>query len=280
MSQRYQGKTVACLTQHGKVPLIAPILEPALGCHIAQASGYDTDLLGTFTGEVKRLEGQIDTARKKARLGMELSGAQIGIASEGAFGADPFGGIMPWNIEVLIWLDEASRLEVVGIAQGPARHLHRGVQSVEELEKFSREAGFPEHHLVIRPDRPMDDRVRKGLHRWGDLKQAFLQCQQEVRHQRVYVEHDLRAFCNPTRQRMIQQAAADLLQKIQSFCPSCSQPGFSITGHTPGLPCLWCGHPTRLAKSLQWSCASCGYSREDAHEAQHAKPERCDICNP
>ena len=70
MPQRYQGKTVACLTQHGKVPLIAPILEPALGCQIVQATGYDTDLLGTFTGEVTRLEGQIDTARRKARLGM------------------------------------------------------------------------------------------------------------------------------------------------------------------------------------------------------------------
>ena len=280
MSQRYQGKTVACLTQHGKVSLIAPILEPALGCRIAQASGYDTDLLGTFTPEVNRIDGQIDTARRKARLGMELNGVSLGIASEGAFVADPFGGMMPWNIEVLIWLDDEHQLEVVGIAQGPARQLQRVVHSVEELEIFTREAGFPDHHLVLRPDPPRDSSVHKGLHQWAALTQAFQTCLDASSHQRVYAEHDLRAFCNPTRQQMIRQAAMDLLSKIQSYCPRCAQPGFSISGHTPGLPCLWCGHPTRLAQSVRWSCASCGYSREEATEARHAKPERCDRCNP
>lgn len=280
MNQRYLGKTVACLTQHGKVPLIAPILEPALGCRITLTSGYDTDLLGTFTGEVKRLESQIDTARRKARIGMDLSGLPIGLASEGAFGADPFGGLLPWNIEVLIWLDDDSQLEVVGIAQGPARHLQRLIRSVEELDKFSLEAGFPDHHLVLRPQSATDPRVRKGLHRWDALRQTFLECLGESDNRRVYAEHDLRAFCNPTRQSMIQQAAVDLLKKIQSCCPQCARPGFSITGHTPGLPCRSCGHPTRLARSFRWTCASCHHSREDPVAEQHAGPERCDICNP
>ena len=280
MPQRYQGKIVACLTQHGKVPLIAPILEPALGCQIVQATGYDTDLLGTFTGEVTRIEGQIDTARRKARLGMELCGVSLGIASEGAFGADPFGGLMPWNIEVLIWLDDEHPLEVVGVAQGPARHLQRMVSSVEALEQFCLEAGFPDHHLTLRPESPTDPRIQKGLHRWDDLQQAFLDSQHLSRNQQVYLEHDLRAFGNPTRQKMIQQAAADLLKKIQSYCPRCASPGFTITGHTPGLACQWCGQPTRLAKSVLWSCAACGYHREDPHEAQYARPERCDHCNP
>jgi rubrerythrin len=280
MPQRYQGKTVACLTQHGKVPLIAPVLEPALGCHLVQATGYDTDLFGSFTGEVPRLEGQIETARRKAQKGMELCGVTLGIASEGAFGADPFSGLMPWNIEVLIWLDAERQLEVVGIAQGPARHLQRAIQSVEELEKFSQEAGFPDHHLTLRPESPTDPRIQKGLQRWDALKQAFLDSQQKASNRLVYLEHDLRAFGNPTRQKMIQQAAVDLLKKIQSYCPRCSSSGFSITGHTPGRPCLWCGRPTRLAKTVVWSCATCGYSREDPHEAQYAKAERCDHCNP
>jgi len=48
MTERYTGKAVAFLTQHGKEALVAPLLEPALGCTIVRAEGYDTDLLGTF----------------------------------------------------------------------------------------------------------------------------------------------------------------------------------------------------------------------------------------
>ena len=82
--QRYQGQTVAFLTQHGKESLVRPVLEPALGCTVQRAEGYDTDLLGTFSGEVKRIEGQLQTARTKARIGMQLLGTPLGMASEGA----------------------------------------------------------------------------------------------------------------------------------------------------------------------------------------------------
>lgn len=280
MSQRYQGKAVSFLTQHGKVPLVSPVLEPALGCQVVQATGYDTDLLGTFTGSIQRLASQIDTARQKARIGMDLTGLSIGLASEGAFGADPMGGFLPWNIEVLIWLDDVNQVEVVGIAQGPARHLQRSIQSVVELERFCSESGFPSHHLVLRPQSPTDLRVRKGLGRWEDLRQAFWNCQNESSNQRVFAEHDLRAFCNPTRQAMIQRAAKDLLTRIQSCCPHCAQPGFSITRHTPGLPCQSCRRPTRLARSFLWTCASCSFIREETSKEKYAGPERCDFCNP
>lgn len=36
---------------------------------------------------------------------MQLSGLALGLASEGSFGADPFAGIFPWNVEFLIFID-------------------------------------------------------------------------------------------------------------------------------------------------------------------------------
>ena len=48
----YSGRGVALLTQHGKERMIAPVLESALDCRVQLASGYDTDLLGTFTREI------------------------------------------------------------------------------------------------------------------------------------------------------------------------------------------------------------------------------------
>jgi hypothetical protein len=280
MTDRYKGKTVALLTQHGKEALLSPLLEPALGCTIVRAEGYDTDQLGSFSGEIQRPDGQLQTARRKARIGMSLTGATVGLASEGAFVPDPLGGLMPWNIEVLVWLDDDSQIEIVGVAQGPARSLHRALRWLPELEKFALEAGFPEHHLSLRPQHETDPRVRKGLSDWHALRQAFAACQQEADNQMVHAENDHRAFCDPTRQSMIRQAAQDLLKKIQSSCPACSLPGFAITGHSPGLPCKLCGQATRLAKSYIWSCRACGHRLEQATPHAHAEPGRCDVCNP
>ena len=52
----YTGKDVALLTQHGKESLINPVLEPAVGCRILLAKGFDTDQLGSFAGDIKRID--------------------------------------------------------------------------------------------------------------------------------------------------------------------------------------------------------------------------------
>lgn len=91
----YQGRQVAFLTQHGKQNLIRTPLEGALGCQLVHTDGYDTDQLGTFTRDVARPGSQLAAARRKANIGMELTGAHVGIASEGAFGPDPFAGLIP-----------------------------------------------------------------------------------------------------------------------------------------------------------------------------------------
>ena len=74
MPQLYAERRAAFLTQHGKETLIGPMLQNALGCLVIRAEGYDTDRLGTFSGEVPRLESQLQTAKRKARIGMELLG--------------------------------------------------------------------------------------------------------------------------------------------------------------------------------------------------------------
>lgn len=280
MNNLYRGKTVAFLTQHGKETLIGPVLQAAVGCTVVRVQGYDTDLLGTFSGEVQRADSQVQTARLKARIGMDLTGSRLGLASEGSFVPDPFGGLMPWNIEVLVWIDEEHQLEIVGMAQGPARSQHRALRWLPDLEKFALEAGFPEHHLILRPQSESDPRMRKGLSDWPALRQAFGQCQQDADNQLVYAENDHRAFCNPTRQAMILRAANDLVKKIQSACPACDMPGFSITGHTPGLPCRLCGHATRLARSYTWQCQACDHQQEQVTPEAYADPGRCDACNP
>jgi hypothetical protein len=280
MSSLYQGHSIALLTQHGKEKLIAPVLEPALGCHIAHTGGYDTDQLGTFSGEIKRLESQLETARKKAQIGMSLIGARYGIASEGSFIPDPFTGLMPWNIEVVIWIDVPNNLEIMGVAQGPARNIRKPITTAQDLERFALEAGFPEHQVVLRPESPEDPRVHKGIFEWPSLHQTFGALQHLAGNHVVYGESDLRAFSNPTRQTMIQKATHDLLNKIKSTCPSCGSPGFWVTSHETGLPCRMCGHPTKLALREKWTCQSCHFSHETLSSVRTAEPKQCDFCNP
>lgn len=55
---------------------------------------------------------------------MELAGLPLGMASEGSFGPDPYVGMFPWNVEILVLIDDELGLELVGMAQGRAHHLH------------------------------------------------------------------------------------------------------------------------------------------------------------
>ena len=93
---------IALLTQHDKARAIGPALEAA---HFAvfTVDGFDTDTLGTFTGETARRGSQLHAAVAKAKKACEMSGERYGLGSEGSFGPDPYAGIAAWAIELLVW---------------------------------------------------------------------------------------------------------------------------------------------------------------------------------
>lgn len=278
---RYAGRRVALLTQHGKERVIAPVLEPGLGCSIQRVTGFDTDQLGTFTRETPRPGSQLEAARRKARQGMSLAGAPLGIASEGSFGPDPFTGMFTWNVERLVWIDDELGIEVQGVAQTASRSGHHHGSDWESLADFARREGFPLQQLVMRPSGPDDPYLHKGIDNWRGLRACFDDCIARSAHGQVFVELDLRAFANPARMRCIEQAAIDLLQRLRSMCPACEAPGYWISERQPGLPCGACGLPTPSYRSECWRCVRCEHGHEaprmDRHEAD---PAHCPACNP
>lgn len=277
----YSGAEVALLTLHGKERVIAPVLEGALGCRVRHESGYNTDLLGTFTRDIPRAGMQLEAARKKARIGMQLSGLPLGLASEGSFGADPFAGMFPWNMEFLIFIDDERELEVVGIAQGAANLSHLLAEDWAAVEVYAKQAGFAEHHLVVRPEGEDDPRMRKGIASWAELEAAFAWALAASGNGRVFVENDVRAHANPTRMANIRLAAQDLVNKMGSHCPACDTIGYWPVEHVPGLTCEACGLPTRQTRAEIWGCIKCGY-RESKPVAGpgRAEPSHCGYCNP
>jgi hypothetical protein len=281
MMSDYVGQRIALLTQHGKERVIAPTLEPVLGCRVVRVNGYDTDRLGTFTREIPRAGTQLEAARQKARIGMELSGLPLGLAREGSFGPDPFAGMFPWNVEFLIWVDDLHGLEVVGVAQGKANFAHLLARDWAAAEAFARQWGFPEHHLVVRPEGEDDPRIRKGISSWAELETLFTWALEQSPSGQVFLETDVRAHANPTRLDNIRLAAEDLASKLRSLCPECGAPGFWIVERVPGLPCEDCGAPTRETQADILGCVKCPHrvtrGRTDRNAAD---PGRCDYCNP
>jgi hypothetical protein len=268
---------VSLATLHGKESVLGPVLAEGLGLRVVVAP-VDTDALGTFTREIPRAGTQLEAARRKARLGMAHTGLQRGLASEGSFGADP-SGLLPWNVELVLLVDDELGVEVVGRAQGPARSDHARVRTEDELWAFVRRAG-PDQGLVLRPDHEEDPRVEKGLRDEASLRAAFARCLDRSSTGVVWIEHDLRAHQSPSRMRRIGEAGADLVARWQRRCPACSAPGWSPVSALPGLPCALCRAPTHRPAGVRWGCVRCPATEDVLGAARFADPGACPHCNP
>ncbi len=76
-------------------------------------------------------------------------------------------------------------------------------------------------------------------------------------------------------------AAEDLSAKLNSPCPSCGTPGFTVVERVAGLPCADCGAPTREIRADTYGCQKCAYRDIRGRVGvEHANPGRCDYCNP
>jgi hypothetical protein len=212
---------------------------------------------------------------------MAHAGLPLGIASEGAFGPDPMTGMLPWNLELLIWIDDVRGMEICATAQGTANFAHLKTDDWNAIQKFAQQWRFPDHHLVMRPEQDGEPRIRKGIASWAELEAQFRWAQKRSPNAQVFIETDMRANANPTRMQAIQRAAIELGQRLASLCPACTTPGFWIVRHVPGLPCGLCGEPTQTAIADVLACVQCDYhfDRQRA-DVCVADPAHCDFCNP
>lgn len=281
MSDAYRGQRLALLTQHGKERVIAPALESALGCTVERALGFDTDTLGTFTREVPRAGSQLEAARRKAELAIELSGADVGLGSEGSVDRHPLLGFVDRNVELIVLVDRTRGIEVVGFADGPAPYAHVLTDSLAEAQAFAERPAFADHGLIARPGSADDPRVRKDILSLDALRAAFSEAQRESATGTVFVEVDLRAHRNPRRMVRIGDAARDLAAKVASTCPACDCPGFWRSDRVAGIPCRDCGRATDVTLAEIDSCRRCEH-RVTRHldTSEGADPMWCDYCNP
>ena len=276
----YENIKISLLTKHKKEKVIAPKFIKMFDAEIIHTDTFDTDELGTFTRDKARYGNQLDAARRKARIGMEITGLKYGIASEGSFISDPFIGLLPWNHEIIIFIDDILGIEIIGSSKSAAVSRQSKIRNWKELAKFARLNKFPTHHLVLRPDEENHPVFQKGISNRIILEESFNQAMKLSKTKKVYVEHDLRAHANPTRMKNIANATTDLIHKLKSLCPNCHTPGFQITKVKSGLPCAICDMETRETFEKIFTCNTCDYEKSEFVKKEKADPAKCDFCNP
>ena len=280
----YRGRTIALATKHGKERQIAPPLLDALDLHVCVPESIDTDLLGTFTGEVPRRGSPVEVVLQKASMGMHLSNLPLGLANEGSFGPHPEMPMLIADTELLLFVDDERGIQIQEVlVSEDVVAAHCTARSIDELVLFLTRVQFPSHGLIVRPHgEVLSEHIVKGITSIEVLEQAIKRSVALASDGLALIETDLRAHMNPTRQRVIARLAERLAKRLLQLCPRCSTPGWGIVDSAHGLPCEWCGEATNLVSELIYGCPLCSYQEHAPRpDGLHNAPAaQCPLCNP
>jgi hypothetical protein len=295
---RYFGRHVVLTTKHEKARALQLPLQAGLGV-VLNSVEVDTDRLGTFTGESERQGSPLETAVKKARLGMRHAGAKLGLANEGSFGPHPYVPFLVGCHEVIAFVDDDLGIEIAeSIVSANTNYAHIDTRSKEELDEFLARVKFPSHGLIVRPNKInrnifrrvsgafkgkfQSSEIQKGIRDRDALAAAISKCEALSDDGLAHIETDMRAHMNPTRLRVLRILGIKLARRLRSTCPECECPGFGITGVKGSLPCEECGCPSESYAFEIFKCSRCDleqtHPRKDGKTKVHAM--YCQHCNP
>lgn len=282
----YCRRQASLATKHAKERAIARPFRFALGLELVATPDLDTDLLGTFSGEVPRAGTALAVCEYKARLGMAVTGLPFGLASEGSFGPHPFLPFIPAGLEIMTFVDdERSFVLSESFLAERTNYAHREARSIDDLSDWLPAISFPSHALIVRtksdgPGAPVEN--EKGIVSIDRLQAAIDRAAANSNEGVAWVETDMRAHLNPTRMTAIRRLAFRLARRLATPCPACTAPGWGQTGTVKGLPCELCGTPTEMVLHQIFSCAVCDHREETPRlDSQTTiSPQHCPYCNP
>jgi len=279
-----QGRVAVMATMHGKEAAFGPPLVKQLGLSLVLPHQIDTDALGTFTGEVARAGTIEEAACKKAALGMDISGCDLGLASEGSYGPHPHLPLIPAGFEVAALLDRRTgQIVIEKMADEAPTYDHITLAPGEDARPFLERIGFPAQRVIIKAGAgDSGPCVAKGIGDFEDFETSRYAAQRAACDGLVFVQTDMRACFNPRRMDVLGMLAQKLTTRLATPCPTCAAPGFGFLHVERGLPCKWCAGPTLLARSEIWGCTLCHTSEERGRgDGQtEADPGSCPRCNP
>lgn len=277
----FEGRDIVIATKHSKEEVLGPLLQKELGVRWMIPANFDTDTLGTFSGEVERELDPLETARLKCMKALDITGKDLAIASEGSFGPHPTIFFSHADDELLLLMDKKYELEIVARFLTTETNFNAMVvRSKKELIDFAKATQFPSHGLIMKKSKEEFNEMKKGIVDWDTLNQHFNFLMEK--YLSAYVETDMRAMYNPSRMLFIEKVAHKLMAKVKSTCPDCQTPGLGITAIKEGLPCSACDLPTSSIVSYMYSCVRCAFVKEEMYPngKKVEEPMFCNFCNP
>lgn len=275
-----QEARILVATKHRKEEVIAPPLEQHFNATVIVPNDFDTDQYGTFDGTIKRVDIAYDTAVKKAKDAAMRYGFRFAIASEGSFGPHPMLGLIPGDMEHVVFYDNELQKAVCEVEVSAMTNFsHLDLRQGDDPSHFLQNIQFGTHALNVR-GLAHDAILAKGIVDEAvlyDLLQSAFKSYSVIR-----LETDMRAMHNPTRMHVIALAANKLAKRLSRLCPACQHYGFGDVTLSGALSCVSCGGESTLHKERELGCVFCDFTfsmpRNDGLQA--ADPQYCLACNP
>jgi hypothetical protein len=276
----FSNRKAIFATKHSKEKVVSPIFAKELNIKIEVSKEYDTDLFGTFSGEIDRKDTALITCILKAKDAAKTLGYDLAIASEGSFGPHPSFYFVPGNIEFMCLVDLKNKIEIVeSILSDKTNYKHFDFSKDHSYSNFLEDIYFPSHSLILR-DLTTGSIIEKAIDDFEQLNDLISDSFKLST--RLRLETDMRAMCNPMRMQVISEVAHKLVQRIKRHCSECNTPGFGLVRTEGELLCEFCQMPTKSYKHITHNCIKCDYKeilpREDGLTV--VSMQHCQFCNP
>ena len=266
---------------HAKERAIAPPFRRLLGAEVAVAPDLDTDLLGTFSGEVPRPDALVETSLLKAELVFRTLDVDCALANEGSYGPIDRLPLNPSGVEIMAFIDRKRGIRLV---ETLATHrtnwrLLRFKAGDPAVPGAVKALGFPDYGVFVICSSDMSQPI-KGL---ATLDEVVAAMDHEARRSAdgyAVLIADMRAHRNPTRMKVLRALSWKLARRLATLCPKCHAPGFGPIGSRRGLPCESCGDATHYIHFEIDGCSACGYAAaRPRKDGQRTAPKlSCRVC--
>lgn len=278
----FENKSFSVATKHKKEIVFRNVFEQ-LGIYYVSSPEIDTDILGTFTGEVERKYSPLETALQKAKLlASKFKEVDFIIANEGTFGPHPYIPFVESDSEVIVLYNvKDDKYLYIHDVSPETNFAEKEIASFHQLHDFLEKAKFPSHALIVSAQlNDGEQHFEKAIQDIAVLKESINQLLALSKNGIVKVQTDMRAHLNPTRMNFIKQCAEKFVDELICLCPRCSYPQFKIKRIERGLSCYNCNTPTQSIKKYIYECVNCNYIQEKENEKKFEDPMYCEICNP
>ena len=243
-----------------------------LDAEVVVAPGLDTDMLGTFSGEVPRPDALVETCVLKAELAFRTLDVDCSLANEGSYGPIDRVPLMPSGMEIMAFIDRRRGVRLIETLASSRTNwrLWRFKVGDPRVVPAVTAMGFPRFGVFViagsDPSRPVND-----LATIPEVVAAVDREASRSEDGEAILIADMRAHRNPTRMGVLRALSFQLAKRLERLCPRCRAPGFGPIGARRGLPCEACGEPTHWIAFVIDGCSACGYTaaspRKDGRRA-------------